>query len=157
MKNYAIKSLNDCQEQIPSLALLWYEEISRHWVPQASVEKAKQKLAEHLNSNKMPMAWVALHEGQAIGMACLRENDGIRPGLTPWLGSLVVHPHHRKHKIGEALIDCIKSQAKHFGHSILYLLAFDQTIPHWYGKLGWTHVGHDKLFGHTVTVMSITL
>lgn len=88
---YNIKLLADCQNHIPNLAQLWHEEISRHWAPDSSIEKAEQKLVSHLNNDKMPMAFVALHD-QPIGMACLRENDGIREGTTPWLGSVVVNP-----------------------------------------------------------------
>src|SRR6516162_3975268 len=99
-----IKLLKDCQEHIPTLAQLWYEEISRHWVPDASIEQAEQKLFAHLNSDIMPMAFVAIQDNQAIGMACLRENDGICEGTTPWLCSLVVHPSYRGHKVGEMLI-----------------------------------------------------
>lgn len=159
MKKQAIeiRLLTDCQEHIPVLAKLWYEEISRHWAPDASIEKAKLKLADHLNSGTMPMAFVALHDGEAVGMACLRENDGIRPGVAPWLGSLVVNPKYRGLKIGEALINTVKDQAKNQGNQILYLLAFDPTIPNWYARLGWTHIGDDELFGHRVSVMSITL
>src|SRR5437762_2901606 len=94
-KEYKIRLLNDYQEHIPKLAELWYEEISRHWVPDTSIEKAKHKLIAHLNTDNMPMAFVAVYEEQPIGMICLRENDGIRDGTSPWLGSLVVHPHYR--------------------------------------------------------------
>jgi predicted N-acetyltransferase YhbS len=155
--NCEIKLLTDCQEYIPVLAELWYQEISRHWAPHASVEKAKQKLVEHLNSDKMPIAYVALLGDQAVGMACLRENDGIRPGVAPWLGSLVVSPKYRGHRVGEALINAVKDQAKDLGHQVLYLLAFDPTIPNWYARLGWTHIGDDELFGHRVAVMDINL
>lgn len=152
-----IKLLTASQEHIPVLAKLWYEEISRHWAPNASIEKAKQKLIDHLNTNTMPMAYVAICGGEAVGMACLRETDGIRPGATPWLGSLVVNPKYRGYKIGEALINTIKEQAKNLGHQILYLLAFDPTIPNWYARLGWTHIGDDELFGNRVVVMSIPI
>ena len=145
------------REHIPALASLWYEEISRHWSPDASIEKAKQKLLDHLNQNKMPMAFVALLDGQAVGMVCLRKTDGIRPGVVPWLGSLVVHPEYRGKKMGEALINTVKDQARNLGYQILYLLAFDPTIPGWYARLGWTHIGDDELFGHRVTVMSISI
>lgn len=159
LQDYTIKILNDCQEYIPRLAQLWYEEISRHWAPDASIEKAKQKLFEHLNHKKMPMAFVALVDDQAVGMACLRETDGICicPVVTPWLGSLVVHPEYRGQKIGETLINVVKDQAMYFGHQILYLLAFDPTIPRWYVQLGWKHIGDDELFGHRVAVMSIAI
>lgn len=156
-KNVTIKSLIDSQEHIPALAKLWYEEISRHWAPNPSIEKAKQKLVEHLNTTTMPMAFVALSNNEAVGMACLRETDGIQPGVTPWLGSLVVHSEYRGHKVGEALIDTIKKEAKKLGHHILYLLAFDSTIPDWYARLGWQQIGYDELFGHRVTVMNINL
>ncbi len=156
-QNFEIRPLTDCQEHIPILAQLWYEEISRHWAPNPSIDKAKQRLIEHLNIEKMPMAIVALHNGQAVGMACLRENDGIRPGVAPWLGSLVVHPKYRGKKIGEALINSVKEQAKKLGHQLLYLLAFDPTIPRWYARLGWQLIGDDELFGHRVAVMSISL
>ncbi len=156
-KKIEIEFLTNCKEHIPQLAELWYQEISRHWVPNASIENAKQKLNTHLHRDKMPLALVALYEGKPIGIACLRETDGIRPGIAPWLGSLVVHPEYRRRAVGEALIEAIKLQAKNFGHSILYLLAFDSTIPDWYAKLGWQLIGDDELFGHHVAVMSIPL
>ena len=89
-QDYTIELLKDYQEYIPKLAQLWYEEISRHWVPEASIKKAKQKLLTHLNSDDMPMAFVAIHDHQPIGMACLRVNDGIRESVSPWLGSLIL-------------------------------------------------------------------
>lgn len=156
-KKIEIEFLTNCKEHIPQLAELWYEEISRHWAPNASIENAKQKLNTHLHKDKMPMALVALHEGKPIGMACLRETDGIRPGIAPWLGSLVVHPEYRRRAVGDALIEAIKLQAKNLGHSTLYLLAFDPTIPNWYARLGWTHIGYDELFNHRVSVMSISI
>ncbi|HVE45043.1 MAG TPA: GNAT family N-acetyltransferase [Gammaproteobacteria bacterium] len=155
--DHTIKPLSECQEHISALAKLWHEEISRHWAPDASIEKAQQKLTHHLNTNSMPIAYAAICDGEAVSMACLRETDGIRPGVTPWLGSLVVSPKYRRCKVGEALISTVKDQAKNLGHQTLYLLAFDPTIPNWYTRLGWTHIGDDKLFGHRVAVMSIPL
>jgi GNAT superfamily N-acetyltransferase len=154
---FKIKFLNDYPVHIPSLAKLWYEEISKIWNPDASIEKAEQKLLAHLNSDKLPMAFVALHKDQPVGMACLRENDGIQEGTSPWLGSLVVHPNYRRHKLGEILIKAVKDEAKKLGYQTLYLLAFDPTIREWYAKLGWEHIGYDELFRHRVTIMSIIL
>ena len=152
-----IKFLADCHEHIPTLAMLWYEELAKRWAPDASIAKAIDRLTSHLNKDKLPMAIVALLNGQPVGMACLRETDGIRPGATPWLGSLVVKPECRACGIGETLIEEIKSQAKLLGHSILYLLAFDPTIPSWYARLGWQPIGDDELLGHRVAVMRLPL
>ena len=97
-ENCEIKLLTDCQEHIPVLAKLWYEEISRHWAPNASIEKAKQKLIDHLNTNNMPMAYVAIRDGGAVGMACLRETDGIRPRRHPGLEKSfnIIFKHFKK-------------------------------------------------------------
>lgn len=152
-----IKYLADCQQHIDSLAELWYQEISRHWVAGASVAKTKSRLIEHLNTIKMPLAVVALQDGNPVGMACLRETDGIRDGVTPWLGSLVVRPECRHEKVGESLIETIKTKAKLLKYETIFLLAFDPTIPNWYAKLGWQPAGYDELFGHRVAVMSIPL
>jgi N-acetylglutamate synthase-like GNAT family acetyltransferase len=155
--NLEIKLLTECQAHIPELANLWFEEISQHWVPNSSVERARQNLIKHSNADKMPMTFVALSEGNPIGMASLREDDGIQPKLSPWLGSLVVHPAYRKCGVGEMLIEATKDQARYFGYEKIYLLAFDLTIPDWYEKLGWHKMGVDQLFDHPVTVMRTDL
>lgn len=152
-----IELLADYSEHIPELAKLWYEELSRHWNPQATIEKATQLLINHINKEQLPLAFVAFCDNQPIGMACLRDTDGIRPSDTPWLGSLVVHPNYRGSKVGETLINKVKNVAKSLGYPTLYLLAFDLTLPNWYTRLGWKFTGHDKLLGHPVTVMSIDL
>lgn len=153
--NIVIKNLLDCQGHQTFLAELWYQEISRHWVADASVDRAMANLSKHLNRDQMPLALTALDGSKAAGMACLRETDGIRPGVTPWLGSLVVDPAYRNKGVGQQLIEAVKKQAKNFGYDTLYLLAFDPTIPGWYARLGWQCIGYDELFGHRVTVMSI--
>lgn len=155
--NITIKPLTHCKEHIPTLAKLWYEEISRHWVPDASIDKAQQRLVEHSNTNKLPLAIVALNNDQPVGMACLRITDGIRPNISPWLGSLVVDPVYRGNKIGEQLITEIKQLSRIYDFKTLHLLAFDPTIPNWYARLGWEMDGKDRLLSHEVTCMKISL
>jgi len=156
-KEIEIKLLVDCLQHIPVLAELWYEQISRHWAPNASIERAKQNLIKHTNYELLPLTFVAFDNNQPVGMASLRENDGIQPDRAPWLGSLVVDPAYRKQKIGEQLIEAVKRRASLLGYPKLYLLAFDQTIPAWYERLGWKSIGTDQLFGHSVAVMDIKL
>ena len=72
-----IKSLTTCPETIPQLANLWYEGISKHWVPNASLERAEASLKNHLNSDKLPLTFVAFQENQPVGMASLRDKDGL--------------------------------------------------------------------------------
>lgn len=152
-----IKLLTECSQHIPQLAKLHYEEIGRHWVPDANAERAEQRLMAHMNRDKMPLTLVALQDKQPIGMVSLRENDGIRSDLVPWLGGLVVDPSFRGNQIGKILVDAVKKQAKLFNYQELYLFAFDQTIPHWYARLGWKTIGMEHYLNHPVTVMEIKL
>ena len=117
-----IKYLTDCQEHLPALAKLWYEELSRHWFADASVAGKMKELTEHLNNDKLPLTIVALIDNKPVGIASLRNTDGLTSMLTPWLGSLVVDPAYRRQKIGETLIDKINSLAKSFGHETIYLI-----------------------------------
>lgn len=152
-----IKYLSECVHHIPRLAKLQFEEISQYWVPNATTERLEQRFMEHANQEKLPITLVAIKNGEPIGMASLRINDGIRPDLTPWLGSLVVDKRYRGDKVGQKLINAAKQEAKLRSYKELYLFAFDKTIPTWYERLGWEKIGHEELFNHPVTVMSIDL
>nr|WP_242602186.1 GNAT family N-acetyltransferase [Legionella nagasakiensis] len=90
-------------------------------------------------------------------MCSLRDNDGIRPNLALWLGSLVVHPDYQQKGIAPKLINAMKQKAKQLGFSQLYLFTFDPTLPNYYSKLGWNRIGMDKFKGHDVNVMDIAL
>ncbi len=156
-RNFEIKLLADCVETIPQLSELQYEEITRHWVPGSSIEGVSQKLMGHANRDQLPLTFVAIIDEQSIGMASLRITDGIQPELSPWLGGLVVDPAYRGKGVGEALINQIKQEALLRHYQVLYLLAFDPTIPKWYSRLGWESIGRDQLFGHAVAVMQKNL
>lgn len=152
-----IKLLADCPHQIPQLAALWLSEIGTVWIPGAKIERAIQTFETHINTQSMPLTFVASYQDEPVAMVSLRENDGIRKDLTPWLGSLIVHPDYRRKKIGETLIHIAKQCAKAMGHSKLYLFALDPDLPTWYHRLGWRAIGMDKFHHHPVTVMEISV
>jgi GNAT superfamily N-acetyltransferase len=106
-----------------------------------------------LNDQVLPITFVALDADLPLGMCSLRENDGIRPDLTPWLGSLVVDPKYQKQGIGKMLADITLLKAKELGFEKLYLFAFDPTIPEYYERLGWKKICIDEFKSHLVTVM----
>lgn len=140
---------------LPDLAQMWHEGLGRMWLPDVSIAEALRRFSAHANADKMPLTFVALHEGQAVGMCSLRENDGIRPDLTPWLGSLAVRADFRQQGIARKLIAVVKQEAKKMGFSALYLFTFDLSIPHYYESLGWQIIDSDHFKGHPVTVMKI--
>lgn len=152
-----IDFLKHYPDAIPILATIWHQVLGRIWVPDIPIERVKQRFQEHLNIDQLPLTVVAFCNGQPVGMCSLRENDGIRPDLTPWLGSLVVHPDYQRQGIAPKLINAIKQKAKQLGFSQLYLFTFEPTLPDYYCKLGWEKIGMDKFKEKEVSVMKINL
>ncbi|STY78949.1 GNAT family acetyltransferase [Legionella wadsworthii] len=149
-----LKHHSDC---IPELAKIWHEVLGKIWVPDVPTSRVEENLRNHLNIEQLPLTVVAFDEDKPVGMCSLRVNDGIRPELTPWLGSLVVAPGHQKQGIARQLILRVKEEAQTLGFKNLYLFAFDPTIPEYYSRLGWRTIGMDEFKGHPVTVMEIIL
>jgi predicted N-acetyltransferase YhbS len=152
-----IDLLKNHQDSIRRLALIWHEVLGKIWVPDVPIERVIQKYDSHLNDTQLPITFVATDGEKPVGMCSLRENDGIRPDLTPWLGSLVVSPAYQKQGIAPLLIETTQKKAKDLGFKKIYLFAFDPTIPDYYSRLGWSVIGIDEFKGHTVTVMEFHL
>lgn len=152
-----IKALIDCPELIPQLADLWYERIGKIWAPHIKPEQAQQRFLTHCNREQLPIMYVAIENNNPVGMVALRQNDGIRTELCPWLAGLVVRPDYQKHGLGRNLIEFVKAQAKTLGHDKLYLLTFDSTLPNWYAKLGWKEFAKDTLFDKSISLMEIEI
>ncbi|MDX2050631.1 MAG: GNAT family N-acetyltransferase [Rickettsiaceae bacterium] len=149
--------LKNHPSSIPALAHIWHEVLGKIWVPDVSVERVIARFADHMNDQALPITFIALDGDLPVGMCSLRENDGIRTSLTPWLGSLVVDPKYQKQGIGRMLIDMTLLKAKELGFEKLYLFAFDPTIPEYYERLGWRKIGMDEFKSHPVTVMAVEL
>lgn len=155
--NIKIDLLKNHPDCIHRLAEISYELIGKIWIPESTIENVVQKLSGHLNENTLPLTYVALDGKMPIGMCSLRQNDGIRQDLTPWLGSLVVDQLYQKQGIGNMLIDTIKYKAKDLGYEKLFLFAFDSTIPIYYSRHGWNKSSMDQFKGHPVTIMEASL
>ncbi len=152
-----IDLLKNHPHTIPALANIWYEVLGKIWAPDVLIEQVIERFAGHMNDKDLPITFIALEGDVPSGMCSLRENDGIRPDLTPWLGSLVVDPKYQKQGIGKMLIDVTVDKAKELGFKKLYLFAIDPTIPEYYQRLGWKKIGVDEYKSHPVTVMEVEL
>lgn len=142
---------------IPTLAKIWADTIGKQWVPHIPIEDAVKRFQTHLNINELPFTLIALNNDTPLGMCSLRATDGIRPDLTPWLGSLVVDPQHQNKGIGKLLINAIKHEAKSRGYPHLYLFTFDPALPEYYRLSGWDHVATDEVHRLSVIVMKALL
>lgn len=152
-----IDYLKHQSDSIAELADIWHEVLGQIWIPEVPILRVKEKLQNHLNTEQLPLTLVANYENKPVGMCSLRVTDGIRPELTPWLGSLVVSPNYQNQGIAKQLIEKIKEKASELGFKTLYLFAFDPTIPEYYSRLGWCKIGMDEFKEHPVTVMEISL
>lgn len=152
-----IDLLKNHPEAIPRLAELSYQLIGKIWVPGASVERAIERFKSHLNDETLPMTFVAFDGNKPIGMCSLRENDGIRQDLTPWLGSLVVDPEYQGKGIAQLLMNAVKTKAQTLHFNKCYLFAFDSNLVPYYTRQGWTKIAMDEFMNKPVTVMETKL
>ncbi|HAU0262633.1 TPA: GNAT family N-acetyltransferase [Legionella pneumophila] len=141
---------------IPRLAEIWDEALGSVWEPNLPISEIKSWFYEWLNES-IPLAYIALCDGKPVGFCSLQLNDGVRPGLSPWLGDLVVDSKYQKKGIGRMLIDAITNKAQELGFEKLYLYAFDPTIPDFYTSLGWSTIGIDEFKQQPITVMEMIL
>lgn len=152
-----IAYLKEHPDAIPALAQIWHEILGSIWVPDISVERVEQRFHDHLNDGVLPITFVAFDGRKLVGGVSLRENDGIRPDLMPWLGSLIVDSAYQKKGIGRMLINATKQKAIEMHFEKLYLFAFDPTLPAYYARFGFNKMGMDEFKGHPVTVMETML
>lgn|SRR3990167_7401088 len=155
--NFEVNLLGHCCEHIPELAALWFNELGKISVPNASIKRAIETYQKHTQIDTLPMTYVGISNGTPIAMVSLRHHDGIREDLTPWLGSLIVHPDYRRQGIGEKLIHIVKLQVKIMQYKRLYLFAIDPSLTTWYSKLGFKMIAIDQFHHHSAYVMEIAL
>jgi N-acetylglutamate synthase-like GNAT family acetyltransferase len=134
MRGVQISYLIEHPEYIPQLAHWLFEQ----WdsiLGEKTPENRIKKLQEHMNRDKLPIAWVAHASGQLLGSAALRVHDlEGREDLTPWLGGVFVGSHFRRQGIGVALCATVEDEARSRGIQTLYLFTLDKQA--WYSRLG---------------------
>lgn len=142
---------------IPRLVQIWHQTLGSIWSPDVSLEQAEHVYRGHLNDSALPLTYVAFQDNKPVGMCSLVDNDGIRQGVTPWLGSLVVEPDYQRQGIAKQLMNATKQKALDLGFETLYLFALEPVIADYYVRLGWQKIGMDVYRDHPVTVMQIDL
>jgi GNAT superfamily N-acetyltransferase len=147
-----IDLLKNHQECINTLIKIGREALGSTWAPD------EVQLRLRLNSDILPLAFVALDTEKPVGLCVLSQNKPIRPDLSPWLGPVFVDKKYQKCGIGTKLIEAIKQKALTLGFEKLYLCTHDSDLANkYYKKRGWNIIGIDKWKGHSVTVMEISL
>jgi N-acetylglutamate synthase-like GNAT family acetyltransferase len=92
------------------------------------------------NTEKIPLTWITLDNNKIVGMIGLKEySHDDRKDLSPWLGSLFIHPEFRRKGYATALIQNLHQESKNLGYKNIYLFTPDATTL--YEKNGWRIIG----------------
>ncbi len=131
-----IRFLSEQPEHVETVARWLYEEWSE---PRGeTIIVRRRQLQLQLNSIRLPIALIALWNGQPAGTVSLRPSDlRTRPRATPWLSALYVDPAHRGKGIGRELVWATQALAQWLGYSRVYLFTPDRQS--FYQELGWIH------------------
>lgn len=155
MESLNIELLLDHQYLIPEIAELKFQQFGS-LVPGKTLQDFKKGLETHLNDTKLPIAYVVVENKQFIGTFSLRICDkDTHQHLSPWIGSVLVHPSNRNKGIGAFLVKRAEMIANELGYDHLYLFTPDKAA--WYAKLGWQTLEHAFFNNVPVTVMKKSL
>ena len=127
-----------------------------HLNPGETLEKRVVRIQGKMNLDRVPVAFVALDDGdEIVGTASLIFDDLEDDSRNPWLASVFVLPTHRKKGIASALVRTVEDTARRLGYSRLYL--FTSTAPDLYASLGWRPLERRDYRGEHIQVMDRTL
>jgi GNAT superfamily N-acetyltransferase len=142
-----------------SLLAEWYLSAWGKYNPSNTIETCTQRIEGSLNTDNLPIGYIAFDQEKPVGMAALLEANGLESKLSPWLGSVCVEVSSRNRGIGKKIINFALEQAKQTGFPILYLWVYaEDTLAEWYQSMGWKLIGEDfTKAGHPVKIMSINL
>lgn len=150
-----IELLLDHQYLIPEIAELKFQEFG-YFDAEMTLQDFRKGLETHLNDKKFPITFVLVENKQFIGTFSLRNCDmDTHQHLSPWIGSVLVHPNRRKQGIGAFLVKRAELIAKESGYDCLYLCTPNKAA--WYAKLGWQTLEHSFFNKVPVTIMEKSL
>lgn len=120
-----------------------------HEYPQWTVTEAIDEIGA---PGPIPMTFVAVENGRAIGCASLLDDDEVTGWDGHfWLGNVVVLGSERGRGVGSALVQAVMDHARSLGIGELHLVT--TSAIDWYLPRGWARLGSADVHGHPMTVM----
>jgi N-acetylglutamate synthase-like GNAT family acetyltransferase len=117
-----------------------------------SFEDVKRTIAGRANTDRIPLAIVALEGGRVVGTGCLKLHDmDTRTELTLWIAGIYVEQNQRRKGLGSTIVSTLEDIAKKFGTQRLYLYT-PQSVE-FYVRLGWAEHERTTYKGQSVTIM----
>ncbi len=140
-------------DSIPLIAEWYYREWKAIYEASGmSLEDVKKSVAERANTDRIPLAVVALDGGHVIGTGCLKVRDmDTRTELTPWLAGIYVERNQRQRGLGSTIVSTLEGIARNLGTQRLYLYT-PQSVG-FYARLGWAEYERITYKGQSVTIM----
>ena len=152
MTMMTIENLTDHEDFIPQLAA-WHHSQWANLNPGDTEEARTARYREELESDGLPITFVAVADGALLGSASLLESDmKTRMELTPWLASVYVADEHRRKGIGEALVRRVVEEAATLRYQTIYLFTPDKA--HFYAKRGWTSLEKTTYHNEQIEIMN---
>lgn len=139
-----IVKLQDSKNSIFEKVVMW----NYNWWGAAkgeSIDSVRYGLEHSLNSERLPQTFVALLDGEPVGMYQLSMCDDLkgRPDIYPWLINVYVDEKFRNRKVCAVMMNTVRGNAKKAGLGELYLYTHHVGL---YEKFGWEFVEDVKTF-----------
>ncbi|MEZ5565194.1 MAG: GNAT family N-acetyltransferase [Gammaproteobacteria bacterium] len=145
--------LADQVDAIPIIAQ-WYLDEWGYLIPDETLDRARVRLQDYLNRDRIPFVLVAIRDDEVIGCAQLkfREMGKLFPDKEHWIGGVYVASRHRGDGVGSLLAETICSRAPDYGVQTVHLQTkrLDGGL---YARLGWLPVQQVENHGLQVLVM----
>jgi N-acetylglutamate synthase-like GNAT family acetyltransferase len=117
-----------------------------------SFEDVRKNVEGRTNTDRIPLAVVALDAGRVIGTGCIKAHDmETRMDLTPWLAGIYVEQTQRWKGCGSTIVRSLEDIARKLGIRRLYLYT-PQSVT-FYERLGWGKYEIATYKGQHVTIM----
>ena len=155
--NITIDYLARHPEWVPIIAE-WSYSAWHKYDPTLTFERSLASIKTRLNTDKIPLTLVAIHDNRPIATANLKMSVPVLnvPKNKVWLGSFYVDFHYRNLGVGSLLLKAIYNEAERLGQKEIYLFSSDAEIFAWYIRHDWQIVNKLPYQNHIVTIMKWT-
>ncbi|WP_158602001.1 GNAT family N-acetyltransferase [Pararobbsia silviterrae] len=131
-----ITLLCDVPRFLPAVAKALHETF---WLtdPEASIERAIDRLSQRLNAHALPFTLVAHDRDTLLGTGSVLVNEVPEDTVqSAWLSAVWVDEAHRGRGVGAAIVDACCAHARRLGEPALLLMTADER--EFYERRGWT-------------------